>query len=587
MDEKPSGTNVDSIDVNASDPKLRTLFGIDALLENLQQHRFEIPAAPFSGMDIARLDPQAQLTPIDNLDDLIDTCARVVEEGTRIDDVELAMDALARLGDQKGDDFQARVAPLLKRVRQQLKNCAAPFIGFGPSHDLCGLVYAWGTGTVIRAKGDKGSSRNVTVVFEGEDYKWYSESIQQPIRVLSRRSLALAEKLAQGKRTVLLSAPTHSGGWIDPRVLVHRVNRWSGADPDLADVCLAMLRCAPEFREEALDQLAKSSSEWVRAIRHALGEEGVRLGKSESLWAAAARARAPWEDDSRVAKAFPKLGPDGAVAATYDFKCRKVERETCLRINSTPSMPKKVQPDTVTVSWHAQLSPSVYRRAGVGAGSVDWTATIWPQARESFFAAAALQLASNLDWWEAEWNNKDFLQALLEPQTPLREMGLLLLAVSLAAKEPGEYGLAIDAAICAIEDGRLGSDNLGSILAELLPTGLVMPSRWAKTLAEVARISPVHAAVVHGALQRSFRGEPRKMPRNFAKLLELAKELSIDLEQGIVDDQAREFLTRIKGSNKAAKVAKALLSIPLDESFESSRSILEQAIRQRLETRQA
>ena len=568
-----------TIDLSTYDARLCSLFGIEALAANLQQERFEFPAASFNGMDVPRLDPKAELTPIDNLDDLIDACARVVEDESRVDDAELAMDALARLGDQKGDDFEARVAPLLKRVRQQMKRHAAPFIGFGPAQDLFGIVYAWCTGTVVRAKG-KRQSRSITITFEGKDHRWYIEHAK-PSNILSRRSLALAESLANGQSIVLLSTPTHSGGWIDPRVLVQRVNAWQGSDPNLTDVCLAMLRCAPDDRQEALKELKTSSSEWERAIRHALGGQRVRIGRTECLWAAAARARDPWSDDPRVAKAFAKLGPDGGLAATYEFGCKQVKGEGVrLEIKSQPALPKKVQPDTVTVWWHRQLK--VWSRS---LADIDWSATIWPQARESFFACGALQLASNLDWWEADWENKNYLKPLLEPKTPLREMGLLQLLVGLAAKEPGEHGLAIDAAICAIEDGRLGTDNLGHVMAQLLPTGLVMPPRWAKTLAEVARISPVHAAVVQGSLQRSFRGDPGKMPRNFAKLLELAKELSVQLEQGIFDEEARDFLARFTGSSKAAKTAKALLAIPLDESFEASRPVLEEAIRQRLEKR--
>lgn len=209
------------------DPAMRQLLGIDALVDNVQQQRFEIPAASFDGTDIPRLDPQQRLTPIDNLDDLIDICARVVEDGSRVDDAELAMDALARLCGQKPEDFEKRVAPLLKRVRQQLRRHAAPFIGFGPSYDLCGLIYAWLTGTVIRGKQPSRGSCSFSFEFEGKKHAWHTRSHQKAIGHLSRRSLALAETLATREPTVLLSAPTHSGGWIDPRVLVERVNQWS------------------------------------------------------------------------------------------------------------------------------------------------------------------------------------------------------------------------------------------------------------------------------------------------------------------------------------------------------------------------
>ena len=160
-------------------------------------------------------------------------------------------------------------------------------------------------------------------------------------------------------------------------------------------------------------------------------------------------------------------------------------------------------------------------------------------------------------------------------------MGLLLLSVALAAKEPGENGLATDIAIQAIEDGRLGSDNFGAMLAELLPTGLIKPGRWQKTFSEVARISPPHTLVVQQSLERCLCGAPDKMPRDFAKLLDLLKELSIETGQGITDERCRNFLAGIKGSGKAAKTAKALLALESSEP-QLNRQLMLQTLNQRI-----
>lgn len=525
------------------DPKLRSLFAIDRILENINAGRIGIPAATFDGTDIPRLDPRQRLSRIEDLDELIDVCARVIEDGSSVDDAERAFDGLSRLCHHKPGDFERRTAALLKRATQRVTRG-------GAAGDLCHLVHAWCTGTVFEAADD----------------------------FLSQRSLEIARRLAAGTPAPLLSAPTHAGGWIDPCVLAQRAGTYQGHKPDTRDVCLAMLRLAPEGRAKARRRMPNVSAEWGWAIQYALGAQGVQIGLTPALWIAAARSRAPWSDDPRVEKKFPKRGPDAGQAAKYAFPCTACRGRTDLSGKPALAAARRPDSDCPTIALHA-LEALLFDRS---ASSIRWLATLWPQARESFFAAAAHQITINLDWWEAMWHNKALLEPLLEPGTPLRTMGLLLLAVALAAKEPGEQGLATDAAISAIEDGRLGCDNLGFRLAELLPTGLIKPGRWYKALAEVARVSPVHALVVQRSLMQCLHGDPERMPRDYGKLLELLKELSIDLRQWIEDEGCRAFLNRIKGSGKAAKTAQELLALEPDRKAEAGKGLMLQALQQRL-----
>ena len=53
------------------------------------------------------------------------------------------------------------------------------------------------------------------------------------------------------------------------------------------------------------------------------------------------------------------------------------------------------------------------------------------------------------------WSNRGYLEPLNNGDLPLTEVALLVLALGLSSKEPGEVGLAIDASIAAIDDGRL------------------------------------------------------------------------------------------------------------------------------------
>jgi hypothetical protein len=570
-----------------SQPRLLELFAVNSLESNLRQGRLEIPAASFDGMDIPRLNAADRLNPVSNLDELIDLCARVVEDESLVDDAEQAMDGLSRLCDQRPDDFHQRVGPLLKRVTQRLKKDAAPFMGIGPGDDLCGLVYAWVTGTVIRGVKKREHGHDF-LYFEvaGEQRRWFAKNLEKALGFLSRRSLALAERLAAGTAALLLSAPTHTGGWIDPRELARRVDELTH-DPDVTDVCLAMLRLAPDGRADAVSRLKRSSSEWRQALRYALGAKEVHIGPTAALWVAAARARSAWDDDDQVIQAFPDAGPDGGRAAGYSFRVSVDKRNIDpLVLTSEPPPPKSVQRDCVTVVLHAQrgkgheLSYELGGACGGTVGSVRWSASIWPQARESYFATAACEIARNLDWWEASWQNKSLLEPLLDPGTPLRDMGRLLLTIALAAKDPGEQGLATDIAIAAMDDGRLGTDNWGPMLARLLPTGLIKPGRWQKTLAEVARVSPLHACVVQQSLQQAFVGGLKAMPKDSAKLLELLKELSIDLNLDIANESCRAFLADVPGKGKGGKLARELLA--LESQPASVAGLLRRALDQRL-----
>src|SRR5262249_15803912 len=124
----------------------------------------------------------------------------------------------------------------------------------------------------------------------------------------------------------LLSAPTHTGGWIDPVELVKRAKHWEtlGQEPDIADQVLALLRLAPDGRADALGSVGKLAGDFGQALPYALGMS-EKPGANVALWAVAARSRAPFADDPSVEKQFPDLGPDAGRAACYriEVKSRK------------------------------------------------------------------------------------------------------------------------------------------------------------------------------------------------------------------------------------------------------------------------
>ena len=100
---------------------------------------------------------------------------------------------------------------------------------------------------------------------------------------------------------------------IDPAVLVDRAARYP--EPPPHDAVLALLRLAPDGREQALEQARVVPGEFGDALRHALGSSTETVGRDMPLWIAAARARAPRADDEAVAKKHGRPWPDAARAA--------------------------------------------------------------------------------------------------------------------------------------------------------------------------------------------------------------------------------------------------------------------------------
>ncbi|MCC2668283.1 MAG: hypothetical protein K0Q72_754 [Armatimonadetes bacterium] len=560
--------------VAAIAPPFRELASLDAALADIAAGELSAPPVDLRDSRIPRLDPDARLRPVEDLDELIELLSMLLENHGPPDEIERALDGLTRLADERPADFDQRTAPLKKRAAALLKRLEADaFQGWLP-RDLPLAVTAWLTGTV--AERARVPARDLTYFY-------------------GNRLLEVSRCAAARQPTVLLGAPTHAGGWIDPRVLVERVRRRpDGAELLLADAIQALLRLAPDHRAAALADASALPGELGDALRHALGAEGIPVGKTRPLWVAAARARDPLAADPAVLAAFPRLGPGAAAeaAASLDvkrriFKDRSREITTFqVRLAVEPALPTRVEPNLPTVLlYDTEYDTDLNTRR--------WLAQLWPWGREAWFAEGAGLIGNNLDWWEAEWDNRVFLETLLEPDTHLGPMGMTLLGLGLAAKEPGESGLATDGLIAAAADGRVTGEKLGDALARLLslgldatgakPGGFITGTRWARTLADAARSGPLAAEVVSAALQRVLSRQPSLKPADLAALLELLHELSVQLGAAITDAEARRYLESQRGSGKGGKLAQSLLALTENGHAEHRRVAANEALEGRIQ----
>jgi hypothetical protein len=553
------------------DKTWRALAGVDELLSCLEENTGSIPALDFDPLAIPRLDPDRRIKPIEDLDELIDVFAHVLEAPDDPMDVERVLDGVSRLCDQRPDDFAARTGPLRKRAMDRLaKVFSGPFVGGGMLADLCGVARAWLCGEVVLPVKQGAQQYDKTL----HDYHYDNPKGEVEFFVyhlptartfFGSRALALAQRSAIGMAAPLLAAPTHAGGWIDPRALVQRALQWDSlkrtADP--IDQIQALLRLAPDHRNTALKGARKISGEVGAALRYALGGD-EKVGNDPSLWVAAARARSPFMDDERVEKKHPGLGPDAGQAARHraSMEVRSKRKYQTLLIHVEPTPPAQPVAERVTVVMNPQSrkkNEHYHVEIWETAADLRCMLMVWPMQREGWFARVLPRFADNLDWWEAVWPNRTLLEPLLDPDVPLKPMALLMLALGLAAKQPDESGLATDALIAAIDDGRLDACKLGETLAFLAP--MIKCARLARTLSQAARSTPLHLQVVAQIIQGALRGDPAQAARDVQALLELLKESLLELGAAVCDADARGYLERIETGGRTRRLVQELLAL--------------------------
>lgn len=502
-----------------------------------------------------RTAPSRALGPVTTLDDLIDFAARVLETPDSPDDIERVLDGISRLCDQRPPDFERRTGPLRKRA---LKWRDRPPSGWSTDP---GLVRA--LAMVVLSWLERASSFTETpeVLAGGEN----------ELAFLFRRLEVLARQAATGQARPLLSAPTHAGGWIDPRTLVERWLAWQKADgeaaPDRHEQVLALLRLAPENRAAALRAASAVKGEAGRALRHALGKT-AKPERDSALWLAAARSAQPVGDLDLFEHVHPRLGPDAGRSAEYAWTPAAHRHPsgdanwtqlTC-DVRVTPKCPMRVAECLLPVLFHRGGDDSYH--GATPRALIRWAAQLWPANREALFARGVAPLTTATFWAEVgDRETIGYLEPLTEPHPPLGPMAALALALGLAAQDASLRGHAQEALIAIVADGRFDAERLGCAMARLFDTGFNKLARWSVSLGEVARVSPAHAQAAAELLIRLLHANPAHAPRDVSALLELLHELLSESGSALDDSTARRYLQALKAGGKTARLAQQLLTL--------------------------
>ena len=483
---------------------------------------FSPPVVPAGLM--APLDQSRRLAPIDDVGELLQTIAYVFENEQDTDQFERAVDALVRMAHTLPAEGE-RFSPVLKRAVKILDT----------ERDLARAL-ALILGAVFDG-GCHGANERLTA--SGELY---------------RRVHDLSLFLVQGAGLPALSSPTHRRGFIDPAQLLERIasHERANAQSTLDEQARALLRLAPGCVPELLAR-ARSLEQTglVQAFRYALGDDIVP-GAERALFTAAARIRCPGADDPRLADAYGNVGPDGAHAARYAWRVEQRNAHHYLECQVEPGF-ATADTSFIAIARHARPSQRESywgRRADV----LGYAASVVPSDLEAFFAQGLLEIGNNLDWWEAQWQDKTFLTILLDCSTPVGPIAVKMLAYALGGKEPGQTATAIDAFVAATVEQRALPSHVGAEIALVLTSGGGKGARYQKSLASAARAHQAMPAAVCKVIETLVDSFVAAASKDVAPLLELLLELSLahgfDLPRAARDNVA---LLKLSGRGKAVQ----------------------------------
>jgi hypothetical protein len=491
-------------------------------------------------------DEDRRLAPITDLHELVDCIAHVFEHAEDVDEFERAIAGLVMAAPIA--EAKALFAPVLKRASRM-------------QHPL-----------------PRELARLLRCVLTGEQSAGYAgvDAGGNPCpvdKVLIERMDELMLMAKAAHKLAPLATPTHRGGFIAAEQLVERwqAHVAAGAAPTEPEQVRALMRLAPGSGHAALAPArALADHAFTRALRYALGDD-IAPGNERALFAAAARIRHPGADDLALDALHPNLGPDGALAARYAWHPETRSHEFGGKTYIHHDFMIEVSPKSATfpagllaVQRHGSVDAARrhfrwWRFAGSDAGTIRYAAALLPSDPQAFFAEGARAIGNNLDWAEAQWQNRAYLEPLLDPVTPMSPMAQLLLLLAMAGKEPGQTAVAVDALVQAFGDGRLSEHQaLAAMLRELLASPLLKVARLHKSFKAALRAEPRIADLVFDLLGAAVQARPQDPPRDMTLLLDLLLALRLEGRREL-PPAVREAVASMKLTGNGRALQKKLM----------------------------
>jgi hypothetical protein len=552
--------NLDALKERAAriDPELKKIARIDQALEKVSIGvRLDEPV-DLECLDFPRLNPNKEVKTISNVDDLIYLFSKVWSGKSNALELEQLLDGVSRLC-AIGPEALSEKGEALKQKAASLTHDYSSFNHTGP---LTGLAHTW--------LGDAPQN--------GDDL------YRRGYTFLSKRCQAITQRARKRQAAPLLAMPSHEDGWIAPQILIERMEAYQSLDfpPDKIDFIQALLRLAPDQREKFLPMAQSLEGEMGQALRYALGADMPATLDTPEYWVSAFRSRYPRGTSEELKAILPNCGPDGAVAASYNFDVKPIfhfnnDRYSLISpglpnflpvLSADPEFPRRQSAKEKNYLTREELEsretylnryayfPTVLLHDHANSMFYANETLTWLHNRESLFALYAKRMLQNIDSVGTYWQiNFDLL---FDPDISVAENGRYFLALALSSKNNDLSRLALDALIAAVSECRMSANSFGQSMANLLPSGVITPIRWTRSLRELAKVSTLHGHFVWQCLSRMMI-EAESTPNQQISFLEILTELQLE-HHFTCSKELEESLSSITGNGKGAKLAKNILA---------------------------
>ncbi len=533
-------------ELDAINEPWRTYICLEKFEKTLKQPVFP-PSLKFEIHQVPVLSALKPVTPIRDHVELIDRVAHAIESVDDAMEAELILDGISRLG-AVSTDMGKIATPVGKRLNK--------YFAMGDPQGIASAKDSAQTEQLLRfvlkVPEPKRNKEDLEFIFAP------SELDLPHAQFYAARIVELTSQLQTNPPGPLLSAPTHQRGWIDPLVFAKRVAERirSGSEIGKIDFLLALLRLAPENRDDAIQELPDDDSSWIQLALFACNRPAQQIDGLENCDIVhlhiAAHARTKSVDDSELQRLGldPKIqhgGPPVQIdAAAFVKNQKKVNRFK-------------------TITSHKILNKLYF----TGGKYNEWGYSVWrtqmnawnsKRSNDHYLAYAAAELRGRInDNSLVSEPMHAFFEELFEEDRVWNSMAHLVATLGLIGKSSDAKGQAIDALIISIEDGRADANVLGQIVAAVFNRGLGVPKRLADSLTEICRVSSLHtwfATLTVEPLIASFKN----LPTGAADVMELYLNGLLELDLA-APANVIEVCNNIKGSSKSAKVAKRIVAV--------------------------
>lgn len=529
-----------------------------------------------------------QVQPIVDVEELLDAIAAALEKISSPMQIERILDGISRFGMDYPEGFRERSVPILQRLKPNGQftfddSLRSTFVELMP---LSTLLFFW------LSSGQQTISQHEINIPSAP-----AASTSNRRRMLCHRASVIYSRFRSGQRTgSLLSLPTHEHGWIDPREFVRRLDDRLRSDVEMCqvDFTVGLMRLAPDFCEQALQQAQCLTDEIGRIVRYALGAD-AELSEASSQWRAewlaAGRSRSPWEDLTELSELDLPTGPNAITGGTIRLKLEEAHfPESSLHRSQQPLQdvmpvtPPSVPEATGTLGARLislGLTEDIYVDGYKFIGWDDtWQASYWPARPDLTIAKAIPRLIARLDQPPSSFEPfAPFLNPLLYSEQSWPEISLQAIGLGLASRDTTARAIAADALVEGILDGRADPITLGEILSEFANHPRIKLNRLTDAWKEASAVSLWAALTVATVLECAvckWDAMPREGHLVLGLLLEVLFRLRIDPSPAV-----RPLLTSLSGKNKAASIASRLLAL----HFQPGESLIRQALLEGVQAR--